>query len=200
MKKLSQWLDEFVENGADPAEVEDWPSQGGGGSSSEDSTGTYLNDGSVYTLSVDFKALKKYITDNNIDLSAEITENYNKAELMFGLSVSGMEGSDYLDSDVQSIYFGTDSGEILVYCTHVTGNPFIVGEFQEHTTIMDVINMACEKDGGVHEYGEVYFDNDALVCLMGFRQGSEEGLPVCRSISRADWEKIFIMTPANQGE
>ena len=25
MKKLSQWLDEFVTNGADPAEVEDWP-------------------------------------------------------------------------------------------------------------------------------------------------------------------------------
>lgn len=25
MKKLSQWLDEFVTNGADPAEVEEWP-------------------------------------------------------------------------------------------------------------------------------------------------------------------------------
>lgn len=25
MKKLSQWLDEFVQNGADPVEVEEWP-------------------------------------------------------------------------------------------------------------------------------------------------------------------------------
>ena len=30
-KKLNDWLDEFVESGADPKDVTDWPENAGGG-------------------------------------------------------------------------------------------------------------------------------------------------------------------------
>jgi len=42
-KKLNQWLDEFVENGADASDVENWPENAGGGDSGEivvDTSGT----------------------------------------------------------------------------------------------------------------------------------------------------------------
>ena len=34
-KKLNEWLDEFVENGANPSDVTNWPENAGGGDGGE---------------------------------------------------------------------------------------------------------------------------------------------------------------------
>ena len=51
-KKLNQWLDEFVENGADPSDVINWPENAGGGDGGE----VIITDGvggKTYNIDVD---------------------------------------------------------------------------------------------------------------------------------------------------
>ncbi len=50
-KKLNEWLDEFVENGADPSDVTTWPENAGG--SSEAGVNMIITEGGWYRLSVD---------------------------------------------------------------------------------------------------------------------------------------------------
>lgn len=59
-KLLNKWLDEFVDNGANPSDVTDWPENaGGGGSSIEEGTGIKITGKNTKTISIDEEVVAK---------------------------------------------------------------------------------------------------------------------------------------------
>jgi len=204
MKKLSQWLDEFVSNGADPTDVPEWPNQGGG--SSSESVGIIVNPESEYSLKVNFKELKNFIVKNNIDLDAELNiPEYDTmleaAGFNIGVKLFGMTAESSIShSEPWNINLELDSGQFR-FVTVEGWRSETLGWPQEHTTLSDIINMAVETYGDeLAELGSIYFNEwDSFIQTIGFHQGSDNTLQVY-SISKEDWEKIFILTPANQGE
>ena len=207
MKKLSQWLDEFVSNGADPTDVPEWPSQGSG---SSESVGIIVTPESHYNLKVNFKELKNFVIKNNIDLDAEldIPENpgdgtldatgFNIGVILYGEK----ERSRVSDSEPFDILLGLGSGQ-FEFVTMEGGRTEWLGSPKEHNTLLSVIDMAIECYGDEPaDLQSIYFDEKvggSFIQTIGFHQGSDNTLQVY-PISKEDWEKIFILTPANQGE
>lgn len=56
-KQLNLWLDEFVENGADPKNVTDWPANGGSGGSGITENSKIIVDFSQYSTSVNHEGI-----------------------------------------------------------------------------------------------------------------------------------------------
>lgn len=79
-KKLNEWLDEFVENGADPSDVIAWPESAGG--SSEAGVNMIVT-GGWYKLGVD--ELAKVI--------ATIEQEHTESRIDYGLYIYGRGGS-----------------------------------------------------------------------------------------------------------
>lgn len=82
-KKLNEWLDEFVENGADPSDVTAWPESSGG--SSDAGVNMIITEGGWYRLGVDelAKVIAKMEQDNGEPFS----------EARYGFYVYGRSGS-----------------------------------------------------------------------------------------------------------
>ncbi len=69
-KQLNEWLNEFVENGADPKKVTEWPEEAGGGSPIEEGTGIKITGEDTKTISIDedVVAKKSDIGNGDIDI------------------------------------------------------------------------------------------------------------------------------------
>ena len=165
----------------------------GGGSASDSSTGVDTINGG-YGVAINFAELKKFVEDNNIDLSAEFTAIEQEVNVILYTSIESADTG--INTFVAAINLIEDSGKIAFEFNETSMAFATTYDIPEHFSLMDAIDYAAEADQPV-SFGDIsYADGTQVICQLGFRQGSEENA-VFYNISKDDWAKIVILTPAD---
>lgn len=136
-KKLNQWLDEFVSNGADPSNVTNWPENAGGdGVTNTDLIAIieFCNAGCDPIILTPDNLSAKY---GNIDLTLNVVSSRNNKYLVFCYGDIG-------SNKIQPLYIHLDKDPgrySLEYINSSSSDSFFVanwnmyGTVQHHTTM-----------------------------------------------------------------
>lgn len=133
-KKLNQWLDEFIENGADASDVTSWPENAGGGDGGEiviDTSGT------IYTIDpVELARLASFISYNGEGSIGDAygidgSGNEHAGSIVYLLCMDSTYSLQIGSNTIFSIdgdHFTNWSDHITEYATEISAEEIITGD------------------------------------------------------------------------
>lgn len=142
-KNFNQWLDEFVDNGADAKDVTNWPENGGGGQGGGDSKIL----GSTLEMA-QYLVGKHLVVDNLLALIEKYVPNYNDVQVVYvamggytndsmsrSLFYGGCDGSEEIldvlghQLNYESQYFNNVYESLVTYKTQLENETFTSDDF-----------------------------------------------------------------------
>lgn len=112
-KEFKKWIDEFVENGADPADITKWPSEAGGGESSAGGSSLQIINNNRQDLTdkgyrIDWSNFADYIQKNygiNPDLTLSEIGGVGQYESQCNINIPLVVGDTNSNSNPNSLIF-----------------------------------------------------------------------------------------------
>ena len=189
-KKLNDWLDEFVENGADATQVVDWPENAGGGGSTTNTSFVQVNYGDKIVIHCD--AIKELLVENGVDISASAI-----GDVYFNLM--GCVYNGYTPSGISNIRLrsvDSSSGSLHDYYVELEGDTSCIDDQRielsntNEPTLDSMLTECGDININIRDRGYIVFFINLSIGYVSSGYWIE--------LTQEDINNCFTVVPANQ--
>lgn len=188
-KKLNDWLDEFVENGADATQVADWPENAGGGSATN-TPFVQVNYGDEIVIHCD--AIKELLVENGVDISASaIGDVYLH---LMGCIYNGYSPQGIENIRLYSTYYA--SGDLYDYFVMLDGDTSCISDQRielsntNEPTLDSMLTECGDININIRNNGYITFFINLSIGYVSSHYWIK--------LTQEDIDNCFTIVPANQ--